>query len=355
MITLITGTPGAGKTAWALDQAVKLAQKDNRAVYIAGVRGLQPERMPVEVHVLESGAAWFETPASSIIVLDEVQEWYRVRRHGSEVPIGAQRMERHRHDGYDLFLTTQDPTLVDTHVRKLCGRHVHLQALPTGGSATIYDYPSVQSRPTEYFAKQAAQSISAWRRPLEVFEWYESTSEVTSTHQRRIPGGAILKLLPVLIVLAWLGHSAWSGTGIFGFFTSKPASETELVSVSDAVLSRPAAAGLTTDFRTAAPVVDAAGWAAHWEPRVTNVPWSAPAYDDVFKALDFPRPYCVIMHDDAGGVADCICHTQQGTRLGMGESYCVGFVRYGFWDPSQERRGGASGSRSRAPSRERAL
>lgn len=364
MLTIVTGTPGAGKTAWALSQAVSLASSENRPLYVAGVRGLNLESIPCEAYVLDDPMVWFECPEGAIVLLDEGQEWFRVRPQGAQVPLAVQKMERHRHQGFDLFITTQAPTLIDTNVRKLCGRHIHVQALPTGSHATLYEYLEVQHKPTDWHTKKQATSVKAWHRPSDVFSWYESTALVTGAHKRKIPAGFWLRMAPVVLVLGWLGWSWYQDKGIFGFFDQAEADTSAQIDPGSPLpvaseFRGPSPAGTVRSSTNGDPGdrLTPAQWATLWKPRVHALPWSAPAYDDVFQARDFPRPHCIIVHDHDGGVEDCRCLTQQATKLVVPIETCVGFVESGFFDPTLERqiveragaRGEEGGSRPRAP------
>ena len=113
MITLITGGPGLGKTAHAVD----ILQRDYAGKTIfSNIRELKTEHSK-----LPKVAEWtvstindqgteehkFSFPPGSIIVIDECQDFFRPRASGSKVPPYIQAFETHRHTGVDFILITQ--------------------------------------------------------------------------------------------------------------------------------------------------------------------------------------------------------------------------------------------------------
>ena len=149
MITLITGGPGTGKTAWLLDQLLELRKAEpNRDVYIHGVRGLRNfpheaiycksqlcdicrgSTIPDTAKYVEKWPEW-KSPGDLIIV-DEVQRIWRPRVGSSAAPESVTGLETHRHYGLDFWLISQGPHLFDNFIRLLVGRHVHLVARWSG-------------------------------------------------------------------------------------------------------------------------------------------------------------------------------------------------------------------------------
>ncbi len=137
MITLITGTPGAGKTLYSL-RFLKEIIGTYRYVYAHGITGLT---LPHEIIVCESQTCDFckslkdyhlykkvkdwrkYTDVGSVFFIDECQHIYR-----SKGSMSVTEFETHRHDGLDFYLVTQHPMLINTDLRRLVGRHIHLIA-----------------------------------------------------------------------------------------------------------------------------------------------------------------------------------------------------------------------------------
>lgn len=120
MITLITGAPGAGKSNALVEMLIELDGK--RAIYANGVTDLTLPHIE-----LTDPHKWHESvPDGSAIVIDEVQRIWRSQDR-SKVGPDISGLETHRHRGLDFWIVTQHPSLLHPNVRKLVGRHVHVQ------------------------------------------------------------------------------------------------------------------------------------------------------------------------------------------------------------------------------------
>lgn len=126
MITLITGTPGAGKTLRCVELLAELRNDDDpktrSRLIFSNVNDLAPEIGAVaEFDPLR----WMDLPEGSLIVVDECQDFWPSRPSGSKRPESVAALNTHRHKGIDLILLTQHPGLVDQDIRALVGRHLH--------------------------------------------------------------------------------------------------------------------------------------------------------------------------------------------------------------------------------------
>ena len=137
-ITLTTGTPGAGKTLRTLWDVENLRKESGREVYYHGIKNLQlpwiqldddpkfdPEAKPPTFGIMCT--EWYKLPHGSIVVLDECQRIFRSRASGSTVPQHVSELETHRHKGFDLFIITQHPAIIDLNVRRQVQTHRHLK------------------------------------------------------------------------------------------------------------------------------------------------------------------------------------------------------------------------------------
>ena len=123
MITLITGAPGAGKTAALVDLLTQLGK--DRAIYCHGI----PE-LSIDHQELVDPATWPDTvPDGSIVVIDEVQTIWRPSGPGQRIPDHIAKLETHRHRGLDFYIITQGPNLAHSNVRALVGRHIPLRVI----------------------------------------------------------------------------------------------------------------------------------------------------------------------------------------------------------------------------------
>lgn len=177
MITLITGAPGTGKSA-ALVSLLKELSK-GRTIYVNGIPDLK-----IDHQELEDPTKWIDdVPDGSIIVIDEVQRIWRPRGPGQKVPPDIAALETHRHRGIDFYIVTQGPRLVDTNVRALVGRHVHLRDLGFLGR-WWYEWPECADNCSTGWKNAPLKSVTACLKPsLMTTKAHQSTSS-RSAHFR---------------------------------------------------------------------------------------------------------------------------------------------------------------------------
>lgn len=122
MIKLITGTPGSGKTLFAVSEILEEAKK-GRTIYcdIDGLRidGVMP---------IADDLDWRDTPEGSLVVYDEAQQndIFKAGRGALSDNQIVKDLEIHRHTGHDIIFITQSPIFMHNHIRQLVGEHMHL-------------------------------------------------------------------------------------------------------------------------------------------------------------------------------------------------------------------------------------
>lgn len=219
MITLITGTPGSGKTAYALDMMLRLQKLDNsRRLYVHGIPDL---KVPHEIVVCDSktcdycttlldrdlylqASTWHEWAAQgAIFFFDEVQNIHRPRHGSSAVPECVATYEVHRHRGLDFFMITQNPSLIDANVRALVSQHIHLTA--TWARRVKHEWAQCK---TDLSSTTDESIKSTYTLPKDVFKLYKSASLHTSVTRKK---PFVFYALPVLIlIILGLGYSLQS-------------------------------------------------------------------------------------------------------------------------------------------------
>lgn len=137
-------------------------------------------------------ALWYELPRNSVIFVDECQQTFPPRPVGARVPMHCSEFETHRHKGYDVFLVTQDAKLLDNHVRRLAGVHMHFFR-PFGGSIIKRVWSDKVIDPDDYFQKKAAQ-VSTAPRDKKYYGLYWSAD--VHTHKFKVPTKLLL-IFPV--------------------------------------------------------------------------------------------------------------------------------------------------------------
>ena len=156
-------------------------------------------------------AKWYELPRQSIIVLDECQQTFPPRPVGSKVPAHCSEFETHRHKGWDIHLVTQDAKLIDNHVRRLAGCHVHYFNPFKSNRVTRYQGDKVFDQEDYFQKKNTIRSIITRDKTMYGLYW----SADLHTHKLVLPKKLILILLaPIIVIfLAWLLISgSWSST-----------------------------------------------------------------------------------------------------------------------------------------------
>lgn len=311
MITLTTGQPGAGKSLFTLFSVKQQADKENRPVFYNGV-DLKQE-FPNWQH-LDKPEDWHTLPAGAIILLDECQRLFRPRGTGAQVPEYVAKLETHRHQGLDLFLITQHPMLVDTNVRRLVGRHYHVQRTFGMARAVVHEFTELRQEPDKSREGSIRHDFSY---PKEVFTWYKS-AEVHTVKRRIPPRLFFLLMLPLLLgALIWATVSWWQGK-----MEAKPADGAALVA---------APAGGFASRPDAASVLTTAEYLETYTPRIQGLPHTAPAFDNVMQAKSAPQPQACIMSS-----RKCTCYTSQGTKLQMDEWLCRDFAENGYFDVTKD-------------------
>ncbi|MBL4779395.1 zonular occludens toxin domain-containing protein [Ralstonia sp.] len=311
MLTLITGQPGNGKSLYTIATVEAKRQAESRPVFYHGIPDLT-----LPWTKLEDPAKWYECPEKSIIVIDEVQKVMPPRPSSSKPPQLVSELETHRHRGFDLFFMTQDPSLVDNHLKKLAGEHIHLIRQWGRQKADLFKMQKVQD-PTNANLKRALHSTFPY--PKQVFDWYKSAD--AHTHKKTIPAKYYLMYgLPVVIILA-LALGGWRLWKL-----SHPDSLKTAAAAAGALPGQPGAPGAAPSQAQRGPMT-ATEYVASYAPRVPGLQYTAPAYDELTKPSRVPVPAACV--EIRGG---CECWTQQGTHLETTPQICADVVKRGFFE-----------------------
>jgi zona occludens toxin len=349
MISLNTGLPGHGKTLrviWFVQRYVEAENKRLaaeaeaagteplvRQVYYSGIKDLSLPWIECD------STKWFELPPGSIIVVDECQKVFPCLPSGAKRPDHYTKLATHRHDGFDLFFITQQPSLLDNFARALCESHSHSVRKFGMQRATIYKWDMVQQQPRSLAAQKSAL-VESWSYPKEVYGYYKSAE--VHTVIRRIPPKLIFAVLFVLSmpVLFWYVLDSYQSR------MKKPENAAVASSASDASLSDSASGGVAGHVD---PMQDARRYVHSNTPRVEGVAHSAPKYDEITKPVRAPVPAMCIKRGNR-----CQCYSQQATKLNMPTNMCLDIAYNGYFqefDPNG--RDGGSGDRSIDQSRSR--
>ena len=210
MITIITGTPGSGKTLYTIQKLLQPLVGTHVPQEVDGVVTLHPRTIYTNInglmldHELIDGGDnqglrnWHEwAKPGSVIVFDEVQKVWPPRANGSVVPEDIEGLETHRHMGVDFILITQGPMLIDRNLHMLCGRHLHVRRVANLPFATVYEWDLI-CRTINF---KASLRKEPYRYNGAVYKLYKSSSLHTK-QVRKLPV-VLWFLLAGMCVAAW--------------------------------------------------------------------------------------------------------------------------------------------------------
>lgn len=143
-ITLVTGDPGAGKTAYVVDWLLALSAA-GRPIVQLGIPELKiPHSVPPPLSewtylapLREDNSIQIPTfsfPEGAMIVIDEAHFIFPLRVSTSKLPDIVAALPHHRHTGLDFILLTQHPSQIDVFVRNLVTQHIHIRGNWAGRS-----------------------------------------------------------------------------------------------------------------------------------------------------------------------------------------------------------------------------
>lgn len=323
MITLITGAPGAGKSSYIVSDLLEFVRKfPNRPVFVRGIPGLciphevLPDREDwVEPADSANGLRW-KFPDGALLIVDEAQSIFPVRATGKAVPPHVAALEVHRHQGLDIWLSTQAPAQIDSHVRRLVGRHIHLRGTWAGRKLLEWSEcvdPSSRSERT-------ASVQRSWKLPKGVFDLYKSAS-LHTVQKRRVPRQVWLMLLMLVFLV---GGGAYLYNRIYGGHYVEAVAGSSGAPGADPTFDGVGRAGQSQ-------LVSGVGKSlspADFIPRVRGRPESAPLYDEIRTVKQMP-----IVVGCVATASRCSCFTQQGTDAFLDGEACREWIDHRPFQP----------------------
>lgn len=307
MITLITGTPGAGKTLYTV--AEELPKFKDRPLFVHGIPDLLIDH-ELPAGEVDDWKSWL--PKGAVLVVDECQHVWRVRGAASKVPPGVAAMETHRHTGNDIVLITQHPNLLDPNVRRLVGRHLHVRRMFGWKRAIVYEWDAATDP-----ARVSNAIKRSWAYPKKAFSLYKSSEQ----HNKR---GQRIPLVLIVAVLAGLGlpaaaYYAYSRTQSHIVSASTPGAATELAT------ARAGGGAPAPLNQVPESIIEAT------TPKDPHNYLSAPLYAAVVPSVHPPEVSGCIASKRA-----CSCYSQQSTPVWMPDEQCRQRAAGLYYDPYRQ-------------------
>lgn len=339
MFILRTGLQGNGKTLNTIKEVDQKAAKEGRTVYYHNVTGLKPDSPVLKATWIEfdDPFKWYELPLNAIIVIDEAQKFFRVRPQGSAVPEYASALETMRKQGHELHCITQNPKLIDVHFRNLCNGHIHYTRGHQGKVIKRWRFETPVDVDKHKNCLERYGEATRITLDKRYFGVYQSVQEEAGHHFKFRPPRALFVFLACCLLLVaggWYIYSTRIDPDPVPLTHEAEAEAVQAVRVVQDVNPPPQ----SMDYFEAR------------KPRVADVPWSAPIYDELTKPQTYPKPICVSTRDEGlidrmgaklsvefyqGRLHGCRCNTQQGTRLDVSFAACMAYVEQGAFDPAK--------------------
>lgn len=342
-INFVTGLPRTGKTLFTIAMVKEIAEKQKRQVYSCNV----PEVNIAGWLEIDHPDKWMQVPNSSIVIIDELQDFWGNAPTGQRVPLPILELSKHGKRGIDFYIITQEPDLVHKTPRSLCEFHYYVVRAFGTETAVVHKFSRMQAHP-ERIKKNFEKII--FRYPKEAFgikdkdtgqylvkPWYKSAD--VHNIKRKIPA----KILAIPIVLAFAGLSIWGAVHFMGSTLGKAKGNGATASAA-AVPGGPASVGPSRPAGKDTEPQTPAQYAASFQPRVNGLAYTAPRYDDLTKPQQVPYPAACLSMGKR-----CQCYSQQATRLDVPAQLCTQIAQGGFFMDWQASLASAQAGRSVKP------
>ena len=338
-IVLITGTPGAGKTAHMVhmlvnDSMFKNSDGTPRKIF-TNIKGLNIPEMPtIDVSSIASEQAestdeklsfhdiykWIVKPENhgSVVIIDEVQDVWPARSNGSQVPPNVAWLNTHRHLGVDIFVLTQNPKNIDVNLRGLVNKHLHV-AKNKLGMRTLLEWKYCANNPLTQ-AKDAFAKVH--KLDKKIFGYYKS-AEVHTENKTKVTKWVFV--LPVVLLIMPVAL-------YFSYSLLKNMASKDKV-VEAAAASAPAATDgdmgqqLGTNSGMTQPQNTLGAKPEDFVPRMAERPETKPIYDGQRQVQTMEWPVgCIINTKKV-----CTCYSEQGTKIKeINQQLCKSYVADGL-------------------------
>lgn len=313
MLTLITGSLGTGKTALAVKLLTEHSCYPDNAV-VVGVREWQGGGAYYQLKSQQDSVANQQLIESigglsgTVYLIDEAKKVWPSRIAGKPVPpfIDANLAES-RSISQDWILTAQSPTQIDVALRRLIGRHIHLELTPLG----VKYSESGQVREDLQFTRDESRKYSF---PKESLKLYRSDDGVTDSHKKglRLPKRLIALLLLIVGLFTMMAYFATQSNILKQFLGSEVVEEQQQEKPAGKTVNAkaPSQAPSTNHAEEKILPITHAPSVHYYMPRDPGIPELAKA----------PRLPTICMANQSKG---CLCYDQYNQKIvGFPEKRC---------------------------------
>lgn len=332
MLYLSTGGPGSGKTLSTIEIVHQRGQKEARPVYFSNIQDVTFEDW-IE---LENPENWFdELPDGAIYFCDEFYMNFPKLSPSKQTPDHYQKLAVHRHRGIDFYFVCQGVTQIDNFIKPLVHEHTHFRPHPFKNGSYKYKKNEMMTSPTTKAGRaQAEQTFHPFNKR------YYGTYKSAELHTKKkwIPKHYIFFVI-ALIALLFLGNQVYQ---IYNKYMTPPPILTHEQKQSSSDISDNIANAIPDSIQFSQQQKPSFDPITAYLPRIDNMPETAPAYDELQRPQDFPRPQCLMNKDR------CLCYTQQATLMhNYPDALCRDYVKNGRFDPTVPRRSAENYERER--------
>lgn len=324
MIILQTGVPGSGKTSSIVNMLMndesythftdKDGVKKKRPLFVNGIPELKIEHEELSDDQIREKPFQDFLPYGSLVIIDEAQRLMGTRSAATKVPQYIEALAMHRHHGLDIVLITQHPSFLDSFVRRLVQRHMHVSIKPVGRK--LYEWNECVDQPDS--SVNIAKAIErTFVVPKKSFGMYKS-AEVHTKPKRRIPKSLIFV---VIFIPLLIGFTLYTINNMRKRFGDDEQQATTVAAASDVSVGAQQA--------QSSPVPQQTGSLKPEDlvPTLAEKPESKPIYDSVRQVKTFE--YIAGCVD--GGKSGCTCYSSQGTPLKeITKVMCQDYARNGL-------------------------
>ncbi len=235
---------------------------------------------------------WFDLPDNSIVVIDECQKQdagFGAMSHMKQQPPCITELETHRHRGFDIFLITQGPHLINSRIKPLVNVHFHLRRVHGWDKAKLYRSDGIIANPEN---KNNLKDLEVkWFKPDKDFYGVYSSATM-HTVKKRLPKVFIYAFLVFIVLLYFIYKS-------YDLLYLQPKSD-KVNQPATAFSLKDKQNSIIPNFNPSSNSrsnIDNFNPLVAYKPRLDNIPDTAPAYDSLKKPKIVPKPNCISSGD----------------------------------------------------------